>query len=378
MNGFAKGWALAVLLGPGTLAPAWAKSQIELGPQAEPDQTAVETEAVELNWPVPWDQSAELVYHTSSHNRRSDKNGTRSWSASSFARIGSERVEPGYRQMWTGEDYRMGFGEGVDSLMQQTLGAMADMFSGRAVIVELDDEGAFSRLVDIEELGGAYRELLAQAMDTGLENGVKDIEDPGQRSVALATAREKSQSVLAQMGSDEMLAALLSAEISQLLFPGGGDLALDTVYEWEEEGLNMLGGRNLPMLSRLELTLDPDTENKARMDLNRSLDPEKSMPIVIESVERMFGTTLSEEDRAKLGERFDSSVRAEYLIDLETGVVEWMRVTENKKVGDREETEVTVYELRERHPRTDPMSDRASPFPGGEIHPDPNPTGELP
>lgn len=222
------------------LALAWPLVAI-----AQQDDGADAT-AETIEWPLPWKQGTRIEYDQS-YRAVESRDGKQ------VAITGSDRIvleivradEAGFVQRWTGTDPRIETGDLPESLaatLRATIEAMRDL----AIDVQLDKEGAFAGIANLDEIHPRYREAMREMVEdltaTGKPDAAKAAVD---RMIDMLTARP----VLEQQLSD------IPAAYN---FVSGGGLELDAEYEYEDSGTNPLGGEPIPMRNRLHLTTADD------------------------------------------------------------------------------------------------------------------------
>lgn len=320
------------------LALAWPLVAI-----AQQDDGADAT-AETIEWPLPWKQGTRIEYDQS-YRAVESRDGKQ------VAITGSDRIvleimrvdETGFVQRWTGTDPRIETGDLPESLaatLRATIEAMRDL----AIDVQLDKEGAFAGIANLDEIHPRYREAMREMVENLTATGKPD-------AAAKAAVDRMIDMLTARPVLEQQLADIPAA----YNFVSGGGLELDAEYEYEDSGTNPLGGEPIPMRNRLHLTTADDPRFHA-LTWEVEPDAQAASALAAQAAEQMLAPQAVGQDagaqeelqqaleQARADAKFTTTVS--YLVDKATGVIERMEQVEVKRFGGKDQTTTTLLQRR--------------------------------
>ena len=129
---------------------------------------------------------------------------------------------------------------------------------------------------------------------------------------------------------------------------------VDQLVEYEDEGQNPIGGAPFPMLGTILVSHVADAPGFVEARWTVKLHPVKSVPVIADTVGKLFGDTLPAGTdaavREALPKTIDIGTDTTYLIETATGIVHRMVRIERKNIADQQETETTTLRLRQTGP----------------------------
>lgn len=298
-----------------------------------------------LDWPLPWRAGVALTYdevHESS-KRRGDKVARSS--ATATTRVSIVRAdEDGLLQRWQWSDGSYRF-DGVDPAEQAVVRSLAAALQDVPLDVRLDRDGAFVSIGNLDQFQPVMRELLGKAMRDAADGGAA-----GASTGEKVVVERGLAAMLDMLTSEAFVAAMLSKEPQAFNFMGAGGLVVGQLVEYEDQGQNPTGGAPFPMLGSILVSHAADAPGFVEARWQVQLHPVKSVPVIAESVGKLFGDALPAATdaamRKALPGQVDIGTDTTYLIETATGIVHRMVRTERRNIADRQETETTTLRLR--------------------------------
>ena len=301
---------------------------------------------VALDWPLPWRAGVTLTYDETSESSKRKGDKVERSSATATTRVSIVHAdEAGFLQRWQwGEaDYRF---DGVDPTEQAVYRSLAAALQDVPLDVRLDREGAFLSIANVGQFQPALREVLGKTMrEAGAARATQvSAEEKGTIERGLAA-------MLDTVTSEAFVSAMLSKQPQAFNFMGAGGLVVDQLVEYEDQGQNPTGGAPFPMLGTILVSHVADAPGFVEAHWTVKLHPVKSVPVIADSVGKLFGDALPAGTdaavRKALPKTIDIGSDTTYLIDTATGIVHRMVRTERKNIADRQETETTTLRLRQ-------------------------------
>lgn len=330
-------WMAAVLLAVACALPAQAQNNRH-------------NNDLPLDWPLPWRAGVALTYdevHESS-KRRGDQVARSSATATTRVSI-VQADEDGFLQRWQWSDGHYRF-DGVDPAEQAVVQGLAAALKDVPLDVRLDREGAFLGIGNIGQFQPVMRELVGKAM-RGAAAG---------RAAAGTDQQVVEREVAAMLDvltSEAFVSAMLSKQPQAFNFMGAGGLVVGQQVEYEDAGQNPTGGAPFPMLGTVLVSHAADAPGFVEARWQLKLHPVKAVPVIADSVGKLFGNALPAGTDAAVREALPDTVDigsdTTYLIETATGIVHRMVRTERKNIADRQETETTTLRLRRAAPTTE-------------------------
>lgn len=324
MKGFWRGvWPALMVAACVVSGPAWA---------AEPA-----ADAADVSWPLPWGAAKPLVYRESYTKTTRRQGGEFTVTGGGRTEITAERSGEGWRQTWrstepTIDASQMGPAKAV---MESAVRA----FSGIDLVVDLDAEGAFTGVANLDELATRYRAALAEML------GAFDARAPKE-----GEAKQKHDAMVTNLVTQLSAPELLRAQMSEVPFAynyiAGGGFPAGTVHSFSDEAVMPFDPK--PMKRDQTLLLMPADDVPGHYDVKWTIEPnpEDLRRVILATLDRMADGMPELEDAGKdvlRDVRFSSTI--DYRIDGATGVVQWMRRTTRKLYQGRDDLETAEMRL---------------------------------
>lgn len=304
---------------------------------------------VALDWPLPWRAGVALTYDETSESSKRKGDKVERSSASVTTRVSIVRAdEEGFLQRWQWSEGHYRF-DNTDPAEQAVVRSLAAAFKDVPLDVRLDREGAFLSIANIGQFQPAMRELLGKTMREAAAGRATqaDMEEKAAIERGLAA-------MLNTITSEAFVSAMLSKQPQAFNFMGAGGLVVDQQVEYEDEGQNPTGGAPFPMLGTILVSHAADAPGFVEAHWTVKLHPVKSVPVIADSVGKLFGDALpagaDAAMRKALPKTIDIGTDTTYLIETATGIVHRMVRIERKNIGDRQETETSTLRLRQPRP----------------------------
>ena len=306
------------------------------------DAAAVKAENPKITWPLPWRAGVVLEYDQSfvSVNKKGDV--TVAVSGTDVVRISIDRADTGgFVQRWVSTDPKLD----VDQLpaeLRTVMTSTAQAFKGLALDVRLDKEGGYQGLLNIAELQPRYRDAMLAIMTKALSLGGKP---PKPEDTAMVTR------MVDTIAAPAVVETQLAEEPAAYNFVAGGGLAMDTEYEYEDEGANPLGGKPIKMVNTMSLQQAPD-QDLYEVHWRVVPDATQTAAMIKQFARDMFKDQKNlpaaeiEKSLAELSMDAEFSTSVTYLVNKASGIVERMESVQVKRFGSKNETERTVMTLR--------------------------------
>lgn len=327
LRGFVCAFALLLLL------PAPARAE------AAPEQP----EKQKIIWPLPWHGDSTLEYDQTFESVNKKGEITVAVKGSDIVRISIERADSdGFVQRWVSTDPQLD----VDQLpveLRTVMKSTAQAFKGLALDVQLDKDGTYKGLINLAEVQPRYRNAMLAIMT---------------KAISLPDAAPKPEATAMMIRMVDMIAApaVVEAQFAEepvaYNFIAGGGLALDTEYEYEDQGANPLGGQPIRMVNTMSLNQAPDP---AQYEVRWRVVPDaaETIAMIKQFTRELFkdqkDMPVGEVDKvlAQLSMDADFSTTVTYQVSKVTGIVERMEKVQIKKFGSKDEFKRTVMSLRQ-------------------------------
>lgn len=229
---------------------------------------------------VPWTTGQTVAYDDEALHRENGEND-----GASVRRITDEtriRVDAagrdGYALTWTTHDSRVEAVDG-DRSLSDLLAPVLDALDDVPVTIELDGNGRYRRLRDLDALADRVRKAMLPAFLANLDRSLSSADDGANskvdksaRDVTLAAARRDLESNLEAIVSRDSVEAgavsqmrLMSAFVGKTLVPG-------KAYRDAEPILSPVEGHPLPGVREYTLEIDRDDPGLARLRWTHRFD----------------------------------------------------------------------------------------------------------
>lgn len=302
---------------------------------------------VALDWPLPWRAGVALTYDETSESSKRKGDKVERTTASATTRVSIVRAdETGFLQRWQWREGSFRF-DNTDPAEQAVIGSLMAALKDVPLDVRLDRDGAFLSIANIDRFQPVMRELLGKAVREAAAGRAKQA-STGEEEVANASALA---AMLDTLTSEAFVSAMLSKQPQAFNFMGAGGLLVNQLVEYEDEGPNPIGGAPFPMLGTILVSHVADAPGFVEARWTVKLHPVKSVPVIADTVGKLFGDTLPAGTdaavRKALPKTIDIGTDTTYLIETATGIVHRMVRVERKNIADQQETETTTLRLRQ-------------------------------
>lgn len=308
--------------------------------------SANEVSADEVFWPLPWTSSRTLDYDVVVKSTRVRGQTRIESTASEVTRIATATAGSANGQVWTSREQKMAFGAGYPPDQRAIVEALQKALDGLPLQVTLDAHGSTAGLANLAELAPKIRQVMDTSFQAMDEKALAQM-PPAERDAARAKLLAHRQSVLAQIGSEGALQSMLLRTPGSLNFPGRGGLAPGETLNYDAPTPSAIGGATFPTIATLHLAATPPEPGIDELRYETVLDPKDSLPLLIETVEKLAGQPLPPEVRAQLPKRVDVRTVTTWRIERATGIVRRMERVETRSIlgaDDRNELTMTLKE----------------------------------
>ena len=306
-----------------------------------PEQSEL-SEQQKITWPLPWRRGAPLEYDQTfeSVNRKGELSVA--VKGSDIVRISIERADSdGFVQRWISTDPKLDVDQ-LPAAMRTVMRSTAQAFKGLALDVRLNKDGTYQGLLNLAELQPRYRNAMMAIM-------TKASLLPGKAPTPEATAMVTR--MVDMIAAPAVVEAQFAEEPVAYNFIAGGGLAMDTEYEYEDQGTNPIGGQPIRTVNTLSMN---QASNPAQYEVHWRVVPDaaETTAMIKDFTREMFKDQkempVGEVDKvlAQLSIDADFSTTVTYLVSKVTGIVERMETVQVKKIGSKNESKRTVMSLR--------------------------------
>lgn len=305
-------------------------------PLVLPAQTAFAADT--LRWPNPWKEGQSLAYETESLDSEtgSGKHEKTRTTSTTQVRI-SKATADGFVQEWVSRDMTYDVLEG-DKASEQVAQAALKSFEGFPIAVDLDQDGNYTRIGNVDAVSARMRTVMKPVMVAGMETALAKL-DKAEREKARPAALQQVEGVLDRMTSPAVVEAMLSRDIQTYNAFVGVDLEPGQWYELETELDNPLGGKKFPAKLQVAMYASDDDPDDIFLEWKSAIDPEKGMEATWELVEKLYGEKIGRKQRKGLPREIAINDEGFAMFRRNTGVTEMFEYTRTVKLGEYEKTE---------------------------------------
>lgn len=296
---------------------------------------AIADAAEQVRWPIAWKAGEVARYDTESVTREIEDGAANVRRTTDRTEIRTvEADDNGYALAWTTHGSRVEAVEG-DRSMIDMLAPMLDDLDGFEVVVELDRDGHYRRVRNLDAVVAKVRAAMLPVFSANLQK-MFDIADPklakGDHEALLALARDNLQTSIDGIVTTRSVEVMSNAQAKAITTFVGKRLTMGKRYRDAEPMDSPREG--LPLEAIREYALSPvdDDPALARIRWTRTLDPRgdaKMLWMLVDELagdeapvareERPTGLTLSEEGVV--------------VFNRDTGVVEMLETIEISRYG---------------------------------------------
>lgn len=237
------------------------------------------TAAERVRVAVPWTTGQSVAYDDEATHRENGEDD-----GASLRRITDEtriRVDAagrdGYALTWTTHDSRVEAIDG-DRSLSDLLAPVLDALDDLPVTIELDGDGRYRRVRDLDALTDRVRKVMLPAFlanldrSLGVDAGGNGKVDKGERDGMLAAARRDLESNMENIVSRDSVEAGTVSQMRLLSAFVGKTLVAGKAYRDAEPILSPVEGRPLPGVREYTLEIDRDDPGLARLRWTHRFD----------------------------------------------------------------------------------------------------------
>lgn len=290
-----------------------------------------------ITLPLPW-KVGQVLHYESEQAKTKTGPGTREKTVTT-SKVEVKTVEAGkdgFVQHWRGHDAREEVIEGDKAAAELTMQA-AKKLEDLPMIVEMDGDGGYRKLRNLDELGrrsrDALRPLMLELVSAGVNKAMAGAE-PAKRSEALGKLPTDIEAMLQRLTAPNVLENLLTKDLQTVLNFTGASLDDDQSYELETSLGNPTGGAAFPAKLTFGLYVSKDEPEDVFLEWTLEIDPVKGATAIWDTVERMYGRTISEAERKELPAQVSIVDKGFLVFERATGLPEMYESVRTSKVGE--------------------------------------------
>lgn len=320
----------ALLLSLCCLACADVVAQEVASPPAE---EAAET----IKLPLPWKLGQLLRYETEQVETKTSPQGREKSRTTSMTDAKTvEAGKDGFVQHWRTHDMAIEVMEG-DATFAKVIEDAARQLEDLPMIVEADAAGALVKVRNIEAISARMRQTLRPVFTKvfldGMEKGLANA-DPEARKKAMDAAPAQADALIDRLTEPKLLEAQGTAHIGTLLNFSGAELENDQAYELESELENPTGGKPFPAKLTFGLYVTEDRPEDVFLEWTLEIDPLKGADAVWDTVEKLYGRTISAQERKELPQQVSIVDKGFLVFERATGLPEMYQNERTTKVAE--------------------------------------------
>ena len=269
----------------------------------------------------------------------------------------------GYALTWTTHDSRIEAVEG-DRSMVDTIAPMLDELDGMEVVIELDRNGRYRRVRNLDAVLVKMRAAMLPIFSANLPNLFNDADSKVakyDRDAALAIARENLQASIDSIITPQGVETMSSAQAKAMIGFVGKTLVVGKRYRDNEPMASPTEGRPLPASREYVLSLVDGDPDLARIRWTHTLDLRADAKVLWTLVDELVGS--AESDAQHDGRPDDLVLREEgvLLFRRDTGAVDMLQTTEISRYGTAHDESDRYRMRRSGIARTWAQEDAATP-----------------
>jgi len=291
----------------------------------------VAADAPKVKWVLPWKADTALTYEVEDLESQTGEGKSTRYRITSTEHVAIEEAgKDGFVQTWTSENARLEMLEGdsvLRSMMDQAQ-AGAKALEGTALEVQLDNEGTYKGLRNLDAVTKRLRAAMAPMMLIAGEAQVAKIVDAKERDAARAKTKADMDGVLDRVFTPAMVEGMVTRNIQGYLSFHGIELEPEQAYELDTELPNALGGAPFPARMQLSMSVDEEDPEDLYVSYDVTVDPEAVARAATGVVEKFAGNAL---DGKQLVKKIDMTDAGLFVVHRRTGVVEMYETTRTTK-----------------------------------------------
>ncbi len=296
---------------------------------------AIADAAERVRWPIAWKAGEVVSYDTESLVRETEDGATNVRRITDRTQIRTLEADAnGYALVWTTHDSRVEAVEG-DRSMIDMLAPMLDDLDELEVVVELDRDGHYRRVRNLDAVATKVRAAMLPIFAANLQN-MFDVADPKLSKVdheaLLTLARNNLETSIDGIVTTRGVEAMSSAQAKTITAFVGKPLVVgkryrdDAPMESPREALPLQASRTYT------LSLVDDDPTLARIRWTRTLDPRGDAKMLWMLVDELVGDDAPT-DREGRPEGLALSEEGVVVFHRDTGAVELLETVEISRYG---------------------------------------------
>lgn len=323
-------------------APFFAASLAALLPVLLSLVAAPARAAERVSMPLPWRAGMTLVYDTESIHREKNVDGSGSRRVTDRTEVRVEETgRGGHVLVWTTRDSRV---EAIDGDRSTTdlLAPMLEKLDGLPVTIELDRDGRYRRVRNLDEVAANVRAAIRPVLEAGLRKSFgKDGPKVSKydRDAALDAARAQLDAAIPQIITLDGVEHVSSSQMKTFSAFVGRPLEVGRRYRDATPIESPMEGRPLPGEREYVLEIDREDPALARIRWTHALDTDGDAAAQWALVSELTGGTV-----ADAGAPQDLSLREEGMLVFrrDTGTIELVETVNTSRYG-------RLHDEHERH-----------------------------
>lgn len=289
--------------------------------------------AERVRMPVPWRTGMTLVYDTESIHREKNAEGSGSRRVTDRTEVRvDEAGRKGHVLVWTTRDSRV---EAIDGDRHTTdlLAPMLEKLDGLPVTIELDRDGRYRRVRNLEDIAGRVRTAIRPILEAGLEKSFgKDGPKVSKydRTAALDAARAQLDAAIPQIITLDGVEHVSSSQMKTFSAFVGMSLEVGKRYRDATPIESPMEGKPLPGQREYVLEIDREDATLVRIHWTHALDAAGDAAAQWRLVEELTG-----EAPTGAGAPKDLSLREEGVLVFrrDTGIIELVETVNTSRYG---------------------------------------------
>lgn len=292
--------------------------------------------AEKIHWPVPWTAGDLAAFDTESVVREIEDGKQNARRITDRTEIRTDEAGGnGYVLTWVTRDSRIEAVEG-DRSMVDVLAPMLDQFDGMQVVIELDRNGQYRRVRNLEPLITKVRATMLPILSANLDSMFRDADPKLSKAdldLALTMARSNLGASIDSIITPQGVEAMSSAQAKTMTAFVGKTLEVGKRYRDNAPLETPTEGRPLPATREYTLSLVEGDPGLARIRWTRTLDTEGDPEALWMLVGELIGS--DELMVARRGRPKDLSLveQGVVLFRRDTGAIEMLETVEITRYG---------------------------------------------
>ena len=293
--------------------------------------------AEKIHWPVPWAAGDLAAFDTESVVREIEDGKQNARRITDRTEIRTDEAGGnGYVLTWVTRDSRIEAVEG-DRSMVDVLAPMLDEFDGMQVVIELDRNGQYRRVRNLEPLITKVRATMLPILSANLDSMFRDADPKLSKAdldLALTMARSNLGASIDSIITPQGVEAMSSAQAKTMTAFVGKTLEVGKRYRDNAPLETPTEGRPLPATREYTLSLVEGDPGLARIRWTRTLDTEGDPEALWMLVGELIGS--DELMVARRGRPKDLSLveQGVVLFRRDTGAIEMLETVEITRYGN--------------------------------------------